>query len=96
MWIGQNVTIMPGVKVGDGAIIAANSTVVKNIEPYTIYGGNPAKFIKKRFSDEKVEFLLNLQWWNWDEEKIFNNLEMLTSETDNFLNEENLNERKQI
>lgn len=87
---------MPGVKVGDGAIIAANSTVVKNIEPYTIYGGNPAKFIKKRFSDEKVEFLLNLQWWNWDEEKIFNNLEMLTSETDNFLNEENLNERKQI
>lgn len=49
-----------------------------------------------RFSDEKVEFLLNLQWWNWDEEKIFNNLEMLTSETDNFWNEENLNERKQI
>ena len=96
VWIGQNVTIMPGVKVGDGAIIAANSTVVKNIEPYTIYGGNPAKFIKKRFSDEKVEFLLNLQWWNWDEEKIFNNLEMLTSETDNFWNEENLNERKQI
>ena len=94
VWIGQNVTIMPGVKVGDGAIIAANSTVVKNIEPYTIYGGNPAKFIKKRFSDEKVEFLLNLQWWNWDEEKIFNNLEMLTSETDNFWNEENLNERK--
>jgi len=96
VWIGQNVTIMPGVKVGDGAIIAANSTLVKNIEPYTIYGGNPAKFIKKRFSDEKVEFLLNLQWWNWDEEKIFNNLEMLTSETDNFWNEENLNERKQI
>lgn len=49
-----------------------------------------------RFSDEKVEFLLNLQWRNWDEEKIFNNLEMLTSETDNFWNEENLNERKQI
>lgn len=96
MWIGQNVTIMPGVKVGDGAIIAANSTLVKNIEPYTICGGTPAKFIKKRFSDEKVEFLLNLQWWNWDEEKIFNNLEMLTSETDNFWNEENLNERKQI
>jgi virginiamycin A acetyltransferase len=70
VWIGQNVTIMPGVKVGDGAIIAANSTVVKNIEPYAIYGGNPAKYIKRRFSDEKVEFLLKLQWWNWDEEKI--------------------------
>jgi len=80
VWIGQNVTIMPGVKVGDGAIIAANSTVVKNIEPYTIYGGNPAKLIKKRFSDENVELLLKLQWWNWEEDKIFNNLEKLTSE----------------
>ena len=73
---------MPGVKVGDGAIIAANSTVVKSIEPYTIYGGNPAKFIKKRFSDEKTQFLLKLQWWNWDEEKIFNNLEKLTSKAE--------------
>lgn len=81
VWIGQNVTIMPGVKIGDGAIIATNSTVVKSVEPYTIYGGNPAKFIKKRFSDEKVEFLLKLQWWNWSEEEIFNNLEKLTTET---------------
>ncbi|WMI80522.1 Vat family streptogramin A O-acetyltransferase [Anaerotignum sp. MB30-C6] len=79
IWIGQNVTIMPGVKVGDGAIIAANSTVVKNVEPYAVYGGNPAKLIKKRFDDEKIEFLLSLQWWNWDEERIFNNLEKLTS-----------------
>lgn len=79
VWIGQNVTIMPGVKIGDGAIIAANSTVTKNIEPYAIYGGNPAKFIKKRFSDEKIERLLKLQWWNWDEEKLFENLENLTS-----------------
>ena len=81
VWIGQNVTIMPGVKVGDGSIISANSTVTRNIEPYTIYGGNPAKCIKKRFTDEETEFLLNLQWWNWDEEMIFNNLEQITSET---------------
>ena len=81
VWIGQYVTIMPGVKIGDGAIIAANSTVVKSIESYAIYGGNPAKFIKKRFSDEKTQFLLKLGWWNWDEEKIFNNLEKLTSES---------------
>ncbi|MCO1602278.1 Vat family streptogramin A O-acetyltransferase [Desulfosporosinus nitroreducens] len=80
VWIGQNVTIMPGTKVGDGAIIAANSTVVKSIEPYTIYGGNPAKFIKKRFSDRNIELLLELQWWNWDDSKIFDNLELLTSE----------------
>lgn len=79
VWIGQNVTIMPGVNIGDGAIIAANSTVVKKVEPYTIYGGNPAEFIKKRFDDEKIEVLLKLKWWNWDEEKIFDNLEMLTS-----------------
>ena len=80
VWIGQNVTVMPGIKVGDGAIIAANSTVVKNVEAYTIHGGNPANFIKQRFSNEKIEFLLKIQWWNWDEEKIFNNLENLTSE----------------
>jgi len=80
VWIGEYVTIMPGVKIGDGAIIAANSTVVKNVEPYTIYGGNPAVFIKKRFSDEKIESLLKIRWWNWDEEKIFSNLEKLTSQ----------------
>jgi virginiamycin A acetyltransferase len=82
VWIGQNVTVMPGVKVGDGAIIAANSTVAKDVEPYAIYGGNPAKFIKKRFGEEKIEFLLNLQWWNWDEEKIFDNLDKLVSGID--------------
>lgn len=77
---GQNVTIIAVVVIGDGAIIAANSIVVKSVEPYTIYGGNPAKIIKKRFSDKKIELLLKLQWWNWDEEKIFNHLEKLTSE----------------
>ncbi|WP_324823886.1 Vat family streptogramin A O-acetyltransferase [Sinanaerobacter sp. ZZT-01] len=79
VWIGQNVTIMPGVKLGDGSIISANSTVIGNVEPYTIYGGNPAKFIKKRFTDEETDFLLKIQWWNWDEEMIFNNLEQITS-----------------
>src|SRR5690625_2821920 len=81
VWIGQNVTIMPGVTIGNGAIIATDSTVVKDVEPYSIYGGNPAKFIKKRFSEEKIEFLEDLQWWKWEEEKIFNSLEKLTSDT---------------
>lgn len=81
VWIGQNVTIMPGVTIGNGAIIATDSTVVKDVEPYSIYGGNPAKFIKKRFSEEKIEFLEELQWWDWEEEKIFNSLEKLTSDT---------------
>lgn len=82
VWIGQNVTIMPGVKISDGAIIAAHSTVVKNVEPYSIVGGNPANTIKKRFDDEKIELLLKLQWWNWDEKKIFENLEKLAFAND--------------
>jgi len=82
VWIGQNVTIMPGVKIGDGVIIAANSTLVKDVKSYTIVGGNPAKEIKKRFSDEKIELLLEIQWWNWDEKKIFENLEALASTND--------------
>lgn len=82
VWIGQNVTIMPGVKIGDGAIIAANSIVTKNVEPYTIVGGNPCKLIKKRFSDEIIELLLELRWWDWDEQKIFDNLEKLVAAND--------------
>lgn len=82
VWIGQNVTIMPGVKIGDGAIIAANATVTKNVEPYAIVGGNPDRLIKMRFSDVMIELLLKLQWWNWDEQKIFDNLELLVSVND--------------
>lgn len=70
VWIAANVTIMSGVKVGDGAIIANNSHVVKDVEPYTMVGGNPARLIKKRFSDEIIEALLRIQWWNWSDEKI--------------------------
>lgn len=78
VWIGYNATIMAGVKIGDGAIIAANSTVVSDVEPYSIVGGNPAKKIKKRFSPEIIERLLKLQWWNWDIEKITKNVQNLT------------------
>ncbi len=79
VWIGYNATIMAGVKIGDGAIIATNSTVTKDVEPYTIVGGNPANEIKKRFSPDQVEKLLKLKWWNWDLEKITQNLKHLTS-----------------
>ncbi|MEG6586291.1 Vat family streptogramin A O-acetyltransferase [Dendrosporobacter sp. 1207_IL3150] len=82
VWIGQNVTIMPGVKIGDGAIIAANATVTKDVEPYTIVGGNPARLIKMRFNNEMIELLLKLQWWNWDEQKIFDNLGLLVAAND--------------
>jgi acetyltransferase-like isoleucine patch superfamily enzyme len=70
VWIGQGATIMSGITIGDGAVIAANSHVVKNVEPYTIVGGNPAKFIKYRFEKEQIEKLLNIKWWFWDDEEI--------------------------
>lgn len=66
VWIGYNATIMAGVQIGDGAVIAANATVTKDVAPYAIVGGNPAYEIKKRFSEDKVEKLLALQWWNKD------------------------------
>ena len=79
MWIGYNVTIMPGVHIGDGAIIGTNALVTKDIEPYTIVGGNPAKEIRKRFDNETIEKLLKIQWWNWPIEKILQNVKVLVS-----------------
>lgn len=70
VWIGANVTIMCGVKIGDGSVIANSSHVVKDVEPYSVIGGNPAKLIKYRFTQEQIKHLLNIQWWNWDDEKI--------------------------
>lgn len=70
VWIGMNVTIMSGVRIGNGAVIAANSHVVKDVEPYSIVGGNPAKHIKYRFSKEDIDKLLTIQWWNWSDHKI--------------------------
>ena len=78
VWIGYKVTIMAGVNIGHGAIIASNATVTKDVAPYTIVGGNPAKEIKKRFSKEKIEKLLALKWWDWDIEKITKNVQQLT------------------
>lgn len=78
VWIGHSATIMAGVQVGDGVIIAANSTVVKDVEPYSIVGGNPAQLIKKRFPEPKIEQLLNLKWWDWDIGKITRNVSVLT------------------
>ncbi len=78
VWIGYNSVLMAGISVGDGAIIAANSTVTKDVEPYSIVGGNPAKLIKKRFSEDKINKLLKIKWWDWDIEKITANVHNLT------------------
>lgn len=78
VWIGYNATIMPGITIGDGAIIASNATVSKDVPPYSIVGGNPAKVIRKRFSDDDIKILLQLKWWDWELEKITTNLPHLT------------------
>lgn len=70
VWIGRGATIMNGVHIGNGAIVAANSMVTKDVDPYTIVGGNPAKPLRKRFSDEICHKLNIIKWWNWPEEKI--------------------------
>lgn len=79
VWIGNGVTIMQGIKIGDGAIIGTNSLVTKDVPPYTIVGGNPAKEIRKRFEPETIEFLLTLKWWDWPVEKITEHLECLAN-----------------
>ena len=78
VWVGCGTTIMPGVTIGDGAIIATKSVVTRDVEPYTIVGGNPAKEIRKRFSEEEIKELLEIQWWNWSIEKITENVHNLT------------------
>lgn len=79
VWIAEGVSIASGVKIGDGAVIASNSHVIKDVEPYSIYGGNPAKFIKFRFSKEIINKLLKIKWWDWNIHKINQNLPLMCS-----------------
>ena len=73
VWVGDSVIILPGVKVGTGSVIGAGSIVTKDVEPYTIVAGNPAKLIKKRFNNDRILELLNSKWWDWDDETIRKN-----------------------
>lgn len=77
VWIGYESIIMPGVKIGDGAIVAARSVVVSDIPPYTVAGGNPARPIKQRFSDAEIAQLLEIKWWDWEIEKITSNIDKI-------------------
>jgi virginiamycin A acetyltransferase len=85
VWIGANVTIMSGVTIGDGVVIANNSHVVKDVEPYSLIGGNPAKLIKYRFTPEQIEKLLKIKWWYWDDEKINTFTPLLCNNIDEFI-----------
>ncbi|MCB0534706.1 MAG: CatB-related O-acetyltransferase [Lewinellaceae bacterium] len=79
VWIGYGATIMAGVKIGDGAIIATKSVVTKDVEPYSIVGGNPAKTIRPRFPEQIIKELLEIRWWDWPIEKITKHVQRLTS-----------------
>ena len=74
VWIGYDALLMPGVKVGDGAIVAARAVVTGDVPPYAIVVGNPAKVVKRRFDDEVVAELLTIRWWDWPVDKITRNL----------------------
>lgn len=80
VWIGNGAIVLRGVNVGDGAVIGAGAVVTRDVEPYTIVVGIPAKPIKKRFSDDIIAELLELQWWNWTVDKIRQKKELLLSE----------------
>ena len=78
VWIGYNATIMPGVKIGSGAIIASKSVVTTDVPAYSVVGGNPAKVIKTRFADKTINALLAIAWWDWSNDKITAHLDVIT------------------
>lgn len=88
VWIGQNVTFLPGVHVGDGCIIGANAVVASDIPPYSVVVGNPAKVIRKRFDDEMIGLLEKLQWWNLPINKIQKIIPLLSNSDVNYVKEE--------
>lgn len=77
VWIGYEAVILSGVTIGDGAVIGSRAVVTKDVEPYTIVGGVPAKPIRKRFDEQVIKKLEKIGWWNWDEEQIRQNLEAI-------------------
>jgi len=77
VWIGTGTIILSGIHIGNGAIIAAGSVVTKDVPAYALIGGNPAKIIKYRFTDDKIKRLLEIEWWNWDEAKIKEEIDFL-------------------
>lgn len=79
VWLADGVLVLSGVTIGDGAVVAARSVVTKDVKPYEIVGGNPAKHIKFRFTEEQINALLKIKWWDWNIEKIKSNFELILS-----------------
>jgi virginiamycin A acetyltransferase len=79
VWLGYEALVMPGVRIGDGAIVATRSVVTSDVPPYTVVGGNPARPLRRRFPEEVVEALLEIRWWDWDAERVTRKLEAIVS-----------------
>jgi acetyltransferase-like isoleucine patch superfamily enzyme len=78
-WVTNGVTVMSGVTIGDGAVVGTKAVVAKDVRPYAVVVGNPAREIRRRFSDEQVEALLRIRWWDWPTEKVKEHVALLTS-----------------
>ncbi|PWB24611.1 hypothetical protein DCO46_11265 [Flavobacterium sp. HTF] len=87
VWIGAHSVILSGVTIGDGAIIASNSVINKDVPPYAIVGGSPARIIKYRFDKPTIDNLLKIKWWDWDLKKIKANKELFLTEDLSNLND---------
>ncbi|WP_367363951.1 CatB-related O-acetyltransferase [Candidatus Tisiphia endosymbiont of Nedyus quadrimaculatus] len=87
VWFGTNAVIMPGVTIGDGAIIGAYAVVTKDVPPYSIAVGNPSRIIRKRFSETIIGELVQIKWWDWDYDKITRNIEVIVGADINQLKE---------
>lgn len=85
VWIGYDATILSGVKIGDGAVIGANAVVAKDVRPYAIVVGNPAKEVRRRFDEEIIQKLLEIRWWDWPVEKIKKNIPLLCNSCDEII-----------
>jgi len=79
VWIGSEAIIMPGIRIGHGAVIGTRAVVTRDVEPYAVMGGNPARLIRKRFDDARIALLLEMQWWDWADDALRAAMPLLTS-----------------
>ena len=86
VWIGRRAMILSGVTIGDGAVIAAGALVAKDVPPYAVVGGNPAKVLRYRFTEEQIASLLAIKWWDWPEEKVLEHVpQLMNDDVDGFI-----------